>query len=966
VHLAKRFMVGTAFLVLALAPPARADDASKDLQAYIDALHQNQYSDLAAEYLRQLERDPKTPASLKATLDYEIGAALMRLAETADVETERKAFDEASERFRKYLAANPNGESAIDSRNQMAYILLKRGQRALLIADAEAKPERKQAQRLEARKNFDQARKEFDDAVAAYQRAARAADDETPPRQLARLRDATTMAKMNRALTAYYAARTYDDPSPDRKKSLQEAERKFAEIVFETSRDTITVASIFAKIHQAKATLEMGDVRTAVDILEEAVVNETLARGRPTPELRSLFARARHELAAAFNAAGRHRDVAEGVYSAREWIERNQTASRTAEGLGVQLELARAYVALARGKKPDPQKAAAKEAPKKAVEPELTDAQKQRLLANAVRYLNNVARANSPYTREAFKLRGELAGEVTATKPATFEEAVEAAALFRDEEKWKEAAEAYQEALALKQDRTDAERVADVRYWITVAQLRGGDVAASVQTAKALVADLPRSRRAPQAAGLAVTAMLQLFRQTPVANRAPIAKDLVDFATLIEGQFQGHSAADDGRRARGYLAMFQQNYDAAAQAFAVVTKESEHFAECQLRLAQSLLRLLDGELRKPAAQQAAAVVDALKPRVATAFEASSKSQRAELLKPSAAGEQPDPAKITLPPMLIEAETGWTEFCLRFGDLAKAATLIEPIVAALQAGDRTDVEPNLATRALVAALEVANGRKDFAKADQLVEQVIKQGAEEPAKVTPTLVRIGQNLEAQYKQHRTAKNDEAAGGTLELLKRFLAKMGQRPKHDYRGLRYIAEANFNLGQHADAAKQFGDLLGTLKSNPPEVPERSRAGEAAYLRMRRIASLRMAGDFPTALAEVDQYIAELAPPGARTGYPLSQQMERGRILQDWGAKEPAKLADAVTQWLAVQRILTPLRNRPVEFYEVRLGYAQCLALQNNKPEALSVLRGTLALNPTAGSPAMKERYEDLLKTLE
>ena len=953
----KRALIGFMVVAGAFAPLASAADQAKDLQAYIEALHQHQYSDLAADYLRQLERDPKTPAAFKATLDYEIGAALMRLAEAADIETERKAFDEASARFRKYLAANERGEFANESRNQLAYILLKRGQRALLVADAETRPDRKQAQRLEARKNFDQAKNDFDDAVAAFDRALASRGEDASKKASDRLRDGAARAKMNRALSSYYTAHTYDATAPERKKALEEAEKRFGQIVFDTSRDTVTLASIFAKIHQAKATLEAGDARTAVDILEEAVVNETLAKGRPTPELRSLFSRARHELMAALNAAGRPKDVVEGVYSAREWVEKNQAAAKTAEGYGVQLELAKAYVAIAKAPPPDPK---AKGAPKG-----LTDAEKQRLLANAVRYLSAIAKVNSPYSREAFKLRGELAGEVrSAAKASTFDEAFETAVMLRDEEKWKEAAEAYKEALSLAQPRTEPERIADARYWIAMSQLRGGDLPAAVQTAKALVTEMPRSRRSPQAAGLAVTAMLQIYRQSPAAGRAQIAKDLAAFAELVEGQFQGLAAADEGRRARGYLAIFQQNYADAAKAFAAVTKESKNFAECQLRLAQSLLRVMDAELRKPPAKRDAALADGLKPQIAAAYETSSKTQREESVKPSAPGETPDPSKITLPTLLIEAETGWAEFSLRSGDLGKAASLIEPIVAAAQG--RPDVDQNLSTRVFVAALEVANGQKDFAKADRLVEQVIKQGAEEPAKVTPVLVRIGQNLEGQYKRQKEAKEDLAAGETLELLKRFLFKMGQRPKHDYRGLRYIAEANYNLGLFADAAKQYANLREILKANPPEVPERARTGENAYVRMRWISSLRQAGEFQPALEAIDAYIAEVAPPGSKTGYPLAQQMERGRILQDWGAKEPAKLEEALRQWAGVQRILAPMRKRPNEFYESRLGQAECLAHQNKKKEAVSVLKSTLALNPDAGSPAMKARYDDVLKKLE
>jgi hypothetical protein len=47
-------------------------------------------------------------------------------------------------------------------------------------------------------------------------------------------------------------------------------------------------------------------------------------------------------------------------------------------------------------------------------------------------------------------------------------------------------------------------------------------------------------------------------------------------------------------------------------------------------------------------------------------------------------------------------------------------------------------------------------------------------------------------------------------------------------------------------------------------------------------------------------------------------------------------------------------------------LEQARCLVLQDKKKDALGVLQGTMALNPEVGSPAMKARYEDLMKTLE
>jgi hypothetical protein len=53
------------------------------------------------------------------------------------------------------------------------------------------------------------------------------------------------------------------------------------------------------------------------------------------------------------------------------------------------------------------------------------------------------------------------------------------------------------------------------------------------------------------------------------------------------------------------------------------------------------------------------------------------------------------------------------------------------------------------------------------------------------------------------------------------------------------------------------------------------------------------------------------------------------------------------------------------VEFYEVRLEIARCLALQNKAQEALQVINQTLGLNPDAGSPHLKAEFEKLRDSL-
>ncbi|HVJ80355.1 MAG TPA: hypothetical protein VNC50_04720, partial [Planctomycetia bacterium] len=253
-------LAATAFFVPAA--PAQSDHAD-----YVQALQDNQMADLAVDYLRILEKRPGLAKGIKDELDYDLAQALMALAEVADAETERKSHDEASERFRRYLGSHGKSERGIDSRNQLAYVLLKRGQRSLTLADAEKDAKRVAAHRVEARKQFDQARKDFDAAIDEYGKTIAGAGDEEEAekaskqaRRKERLQAALVQARLNRAMVDYQAARSYGATEKPRKEALKSAENLFAQIAADTGKGNITPASIYAALFQAKAVGESGNL----------------------------------------------------------------------------------------------------------------------------------------------------------------------------------------------------------------------------------------------------------------------------------------------------------------------------------------------------------------------------------------------------------------------------------------------------------------------------------------------------------------------------------------------------------------------------------------------------------------------------------------------------------------------------------------------------------------------------------
>ncbi|HVJ83977.1 MAG TPA: hypothetical protein VNC50_23130, partial [Planctomycetia bacterium] len=188
--------------------------------------------------------------------------------------------------------------------------------------------------------------------------------------------------------------------------------------------------------------------------------------------------------------------------------------------------------------------------------------------------------------------------------------------------------------------------------------------------------------------------------------------------------------------------------------------------------------------------------------------------------------------------------------------------------------------------------------------------------------------------------------------------------RPQHDYFGLRYVSDAYFNLGDFAAAAAAYRKNIETLKADPKAVPPANLSGETNYVRLREIAALRQASEFTKALELAEGFLAE-AQAAAAGKFVLRQQTEKARVLEAWAAADPAKINAALAQWSLIDRTLRPLRTKPVEYFEARLGQAWCLAKQGKKDDARKLLQGTMAINPTVGGAEMKGRFEAFLKTL-
>ncbi|MFM9024297.1 MAG: hypothetical protein ACKON7_02970 [Planctomycetaceae bacterium] len=152
----------------ATAVPARAAETAADAatRALLEQLDARTMPDVALWVLDRVAADPAAAADLKAEVPLRRGQALVSLGRAEADATRRAArFDEARRQFDEFLAATPQGRRAIDAYSQKGSLLVERGRLRLEQA------RRPGADEAALRK----------DAVASFDEAIRALDGKVKP-----------------------------------------------------------------------------------------------------------------------------------------------------------------------------------------------------------------------------------------------------------------------------------------------------------------------------------------------------------------------------------------------------------------------------------------------------------------------------------------------------------------------------------------------------------------------------------------------------------------------------------------------------------------------------------------------------------------------------------------------------------------------------------------------------------------
>lgn len=916
---------------------------------YVEALNEHGMADLSLEYLDLLVAEDRVPPELQDKLDYVYGMSLLAFADASAGERAEKLRGDALARLTKFRESQPKSDLAIDARGEIASLLLKRAQGMLAATGTD--PQRRTA----ARQLIEQASKELDGTLEQYS-AALASVRQTPREEHGRRRSRNAEhaegsprerslesrqigVELQRAMADYLAGLAYDRTKPKEKEAsdarLRQAAASFDDL-FQRYRATGSLVASLALLWQGRVYQELGDMTTAEDMYREILAGEPANMSSQPPYLTDLYLRTRLFWAQAKNASRAAGEVIDDRnYSALLWIEKNPRLRRAGLGLGIQLELAKAYLARAEGMKKD-------------------DREAKRLRREAADLLDNyVCRYPSEFMAEGFELRrlADPSGADSTREMASFEAAVTAGRLALGGEDWTDAISSYESALKFADRETDADALADARYRLAYAHLRAGQPSQAARIATEVARQEPPPKVAAESAGLALSALWREYRQgeSPETKTAA-AKSLEEVAKLLDDRFPRTSQADNGRYLRATLLTAERRFDEAAAAYATISKESPFYAESLLRAGQCYWA-------GARAQGSSSAGD----------EKSISSALAMLQASIDAFAEEERRSGQMPVGLVESKLRLAEVKLATDKAKEASDLLVPLVDGAVRGTPPGVE-RFAVDLFVLAVESAMAAGSIDQADRMVDLVLsaekdssKSGGD---RLTGLLVQLGRRYQERITAFEQAGDQASGQQSRQRLEQFLQKISQRAAQSVESLRYIGDAYLGLGEPKRAAEIFA-RAAELASSTNTVPADQRSALVRGLRLRQAAALSAAEESSSALALVDALLAAHEREEKGT-FPLALAEQRARILSAWSRKDPAQIENALAAWAKISDVLRAHSEKPASYFSARLAMAQLLQQQGKMTEAARTLKSTLALHPTCGGAEMKSRFVQLLAELE
>jgi cellulose synthase operon protein C len=896
-----------------MSPQARAGEDPRTVVRFLQELKNHGLYDLALDYINQLRDDPSLPADIKVSLDYEEGRTLIDEASRSnDLVLREELLRDAKDKLDAFVRAHPERPEARDALVQMAKLLVERGYLAILQSEDAQDKAKKDAKIAEGRAAYSQAREAYGKAVEALGPALAKYPVSMPandPRKTERdtVEASYLDAMLQQGVCDHELAQTYPPGSPERTKLLDEALKQF-EGLYKEHREQW--AGLTAQMWQAKCFEEKGELGPAIGLYKQLLEH-------PDQRLRVLQRNVGYFYIVAL---AKRKEYPLAADQAVAWLQtfNRREERRTREGLGVQLELAKAIDAQM---------------------PQISQADHPAAVRKILDALNQVVRFASPFKNEALallkKYKPSAAIKAEEIARLTYQDAMERADDAMASHEWDRAIVLLKAATRKADPVREVEKVNMARYNLAFCYFMNKQYYEAYVMAEHLARRYPRGGLSPKATTIAMQALVEAYNTYTEIDRMSDIDRVVELARYTAETWPDREEGDEARLNLGQIALGRGQYDEAIAAFEGIRRKSTRWLEAQTRLGGAhwaKSRVLERRAdTSGAAAEGKKAVDVLQ----GALNARRESGAAPT-DPGLVGNVGDLA-------IVLTESGKPNDALK---------LLEPIVKV-----QTIRTGNAYSRLMEAQLMAFIGTNQVQKAIDTMKALEQAGG--GASLTQLYLKLGRLLQRELDALKQKGNATAYRQMHQSYKTFLTTLaGAKSGQTYESLEWAGESLLTLDAFKEAEDVLRRVLKDFTQDPQFLQQPSGRMSLLRTRLKLAAALRGQEKFDEANSLVEELLSQ---------YPkyLEPQVEKGMLLEAEAQAKRGDWATALRHWQGLARKLEGARPRRLEYYDAWYHIAWALSQQRETLKARQTLQGIMRLTPTVGSPEMKAKYEALLARL-
>lgn len=975
--------------------------ADEPYEKFLQKLRDEQLFELALSYLSQLEVDRKVSPQFKADLDLERGLLLYQSAVTLSrSQPERAArLDEAEQSLRDFLQEMRNHPRRGEARLKVGELLLQRAEEAKSAAKLGPGQDNPQAIAYydEAHQLFEATIQELAEILERIKGARTDANDKAAVAYRQKIEQDLRQAQLLSAKSVEERGRSRAGGSREQQDDLKRALTMFSDLYSKEQR-MIGVRN-YALFYRSA-------IQSTLDLQDDAIDGyQRIADLEGVDVLRPLQTKAVQELAGLLAQQGKFPVAVDRV---EKWLAGLRPDERNAmDTLNLRLELAKIRIQWSED----------------LLKKDANDRVASRLVRDTRGDLRSLLRIAGPHLAEARELLAKLGVETTAANTdelpqvASFAEAIAAAqekidlaendslgaAVMREQgevEKAKDVEQAVSltrqqaiqlltKGLQLFTAADDRSQLDQARFSLSYLLLKEQNPWEAVAIAEFIARKNPRTERGLNAAAITLGGLSDLLRTAGDEERQELTALLEPFARFLVTTWPDSNEASAAASALVQLALMNERWDQVEDYLKLAPTQGPMAIKLRRDAGLSLYsrylqeKRLAGEETESSQGLKSLAMDSLK--IAT-----------QDLTPESMDDAAMDAVSALARLYLVDDRVAEASQLLFDGNSSPIKLLEENAANFQSkvamnGYRTAIQ--------LVISQLASGQINSSAAVSQTGAYIKRlqtlAAQEdsgPQTLAGIFVALAKDLKGQLAEAQDPGERKRLSESMVILAKEAAKADAFSTQFWAAdtiLSTAEELSSDPGTRPIAIKAFADaaaiLEGVLARESSQPGFIQPEGWSTQIRLLLAKAKRGSGDFRTAVEELSAILEE------NSGL-LDVQIETARTLQAWGDEsnlgfhkvaylggnpKPGTRDNVIWGWGKIARVLEGKSEYDEQFYlaryelaRSRYKYATSLKEPDKKQAELGRAErdiiATATLYPQLGGPAMKKKYDALLRVIQ